>query len=167
MCIPNSFWTNPCHLAHHALRLFCCQRFLLPGLLTPKGLHIEGQARQMQVPPHPHKNQMQVRLGVVCNHPLRDSDHSPPKALVVLTCSEYLSVILCDRRYAKGSLWGHSAAAIHMLSGVAHQLQRVHFQTLLPVRQFSYSRIFQESNKWIYIWWAEILKVYLKRMEKA
>lgn len=87
---------NPCHLAHHALRLFCCQRFLLPGLLTPKGLHIEGQARQMQVPPHPHKNQMQVRLGVVCNHPLRDSDHSPPKALVVLTCSEYLSVILCD-----------------------------------------------------------------------
>lgn len=65
------------------------------------------------------------------------------------------------RRYAKGSLWGHSAAAIHMLSGVAHQLQRVHFQTLLPVRQFSYSRIFQESNKWIYIWWAEILKVYI------
>ena len=69
--------------------------------------------------------------------------------------------------FAKGSLWGHSAAAIHMLSGVAHQLQRVHFQTLLPVRQFSYSRIFQESNKWIYIWWAEILKVYMKRMEKA
>lgn len=71
---------NPCHLAHHALRLFCCQRFLLPGLLTPKGLHIEGQACQMQVPPHPHKNQMQVRLGVVCNHPLRDSDHSPPQS---------------------------------------------------------------------------------------
>ena len=56
-----------------------------------------------------HKNQLQVRLGVVCNH---------------------------------SETGAHSAAAIHMFASVAHQLQRVHFQTLLPVHQFSYSKVF-------------------------
>ena len=41
---------DPRHLAHHILRLLLCYRLLLPGLFSPKGLDIRGQARQLQSP---------------------------------------------------------------------------------------------------------------------
>ena len=117
---------DPRHLAHHILRLLLCYRLLLPGLFSPKGLDIRGQARQLQ---SPVANLLQgvwmilaqanwIRIYCTDVNDLSQNGHD-------VGVHSWHRPIVC-------TIKPHFASRAHGRASIPHQFQVVHFHALSP-----------------------------------